>query len=301
MRSEQSQIQVSEVTARSILTETRGFTSVKEPGTGFHYSLNPYRGCTFNCSYCYAPAFVFDDVARRNWGRWVTIKANAEALLHTAGRRGKLRNKNVYMSTVTDPYQPIERKLGLTRACIETLLIYPPRLLTVQTRSPLVVRDLDLFAQLPGRIAVCMSITTDDERVRRIFEPTCAPIAQRVQAIRTVREAGIPTQASIAPLLPCDAERLAELLDPVADWVVVSTFRDDGGSGGKTRARAAQLYRQHGYGHYLHDGDTQATVTIETLRRVLGPARVRVGKDGFDQVCRELGVNDPSLEQVRLF
>jgi DNA repair photolyase len=294
-------IEISTVEARSILTETRGFTSVDIPGTGFHYSLNPYRGCAFNCSYCYAPAFVFDDNARKEWGRWIAVKANAAALLRKAGQRGKLRGKNIYMSTVTDPYQPIERKLELTRTCLQALLDYPPRLLTVQTRSPLVVRDIDLFQQMtPGRIAVCMSITTDDEAVRKLFEPSCAPIAARLKAIQTVREAGIPTQASIAPLLPCDPERLAELLDPAVDWVVVSTFRDDGGNGGKTREWAAQLYRQHGYGSYLHDGDAQAETVIATLRRILGPERVRAGKDGFDQVCRELGVDEPDIEQASL-
>ncbi len=295
-------IEVTHLDARSILTETKGFTSVAVPGTGFHYSLNPYRGCAFNCSYCYAPAFVFDDDARENWGRWVAVKDNAEQLLRAAGRKGKLRNKNVYLSTVTDPYQPIERKLELTRACLEALIDFPPRLLTVQTRSPLVVRDIDLFQQMtPGRIAVCMSITTDDEAVRKIFEPACAPIAARLNAIRTVREAGIPTQASIAPLLPCNAKHLAEMLDPAVDWVVVSTFRDDGRNGGKTRQWAAELYREHGYGDYLHEGDVHAEATIETLRRLLGPERVRVGKDGFDQVCRELGVDEPAVEQGSLF
>lgn len=292
-------IQVTHVDARSILTETRGFTSVTVPGTGFHYSLNPYRGCAFNCSYCYAPAFAFDDQARQDWGRWIAVKANAEHLLRTAGRKGKLRNKNIYLSTVTDPYQPIERKLELTRTCLQVMLEFPPRLLTVQTRSPLVVRDIDLFQQMTtGRIAVCMSITTDDEAVRKIFEPACAPLSKRLAAIRTVREAGIPTQASIAPLLPCNGERLAEILDSAVDWVVVSSFRDDGGEGRKTRQWAAQLYREHGYGNYLHEGDAHAEATIETLQRLLGPERVRVGKDGFDQVCRELGVDEPLEEQT---
>ncbi len=110
-----------------------------------------------------------------------------------------------------------------------------------------------------------------------------------------------PTQASIAPLLPCDAERLADLLDTAVDWVVVSSFRDDGGAGSKTRTWAAELYRQHGYGDYRHDGDQHAAAVIETLRRRLGSERVRVGKDGFDQVCRELGVDAPVIEQGRLF
>lgn len=124
-------LQVTPIEARSILTATRGFTSVEVPGAGFDYSLNPYRGCAFNCSYCYAPAFVFDEQARRNWGRWIAVKANAELLLRAAGSKGKLRGKNLYLSTVTDPYQPIERKLELTRACLQVLLEYPPRLLTV--------------------------------------------------------------------------------------------------------------------------------------------------------------------------
>lgn len=294
-------MEISEVTARSILTETRDLRSGDGGTDGFHYSLNPYRGCAFDCSYCYAPAFSFDETARRNWGRWITVKANAATLLRAAGRCGKLRTKNIFMSTVTDPYQPIERKLELTRACIAALLRYPPRLLTVQTRSPLVMRDIDLFEQLPGRVAVCMSITTDDEHVRRIFEPTCAPIPARLSAIRRVREQGIPTQASIAPLLPCNAERLAELLDPAVDWVVVSSFRDDGGAGNKTRDRAAQLYREHGYGSYLHDGDAQAAATAETLRRLLGPERVHTGFNGFAHVCRVLGVDEPTIEQPTLF
>jgi hypothetical protein len=91
---------------------------------------------------------------------------------------------------------------------------------------------------------------------------------------------------------------LAELLDPAVDWVVVSTFRDDGGNGGKTREWAAQLYRLHGYRHDLHETESHAARAIDTLRRVLGPGRVRVGKDGFDQVCRELGVDAPTVEQT---
>src|SRR5215212_5322035 len=70
MESSMGHIEITEIEARSILTMTRGFTSVDVPGTGFDYSLNPYRGCAFNCTYCYAPAFVFDAAARENWGRW---------------------------------------------------------------------------------------------------------------------------------------------------------------------------------------------------------------------------------------
>ncbi len=101
---------------------------------------------------------------------------------------------------------------------------------------------------------------------------------------------------SIAPLLPCNAERLVDVLALAVDWVVVSSFRANGGSGSKTRTWAVELYRQHGYADYLRDGDKHMQATVEILCRILGSERMRLGKDGFDHVCRELGVDNHALE-----
>ena len=260
--------------ARSILTPTGGFLD------SFDYSLNPYSGCAFGCSYCYAAGWVYDRDLRERWGRWLRVKANAAELLEKAGRQGKLAGRRIYMSSVTDPYQPQERRSGITHACLEVMCRYPPALLVVQTRSPLVVRDIDLLQQLGGNALVAMSITTDDEAVRRVLEPSCAPIADRLAAIHRVREAGIRTQASVAPLLPCNPERLAELLDGAVDRVVVSTFTDDGGAGSKTRASAYQLYQEHGWaGRWLAAGYEQPVVDVLKVR--LGDA-VTAGRAGFN-------------------
>src|SRR5687768_1675050 len=101
--------------ARSILTKSSGFIDA------FDYTLNPYSGCTFGCSYCYAAAFVRDYERRNSWGQWVQVKENALELLRKR-RKKPLEGTTIYLSSVTDPYQPVERELKLTRALLEELV-----------------------------------------------------------------------------------------------------------------------------------------------------------------------------------
>jgi len=105
------------------------------------------------------------------------------------------------MSSVTDPYQPAEKHIGLTRALLGEFAAYDKIRLVVQTRSPLVTRDIDLFQKI-GRVQVNMTITTDDEEVRRAFEPTCPANERRLAAIQEVNEAGVQTCITMTPLLP---------------------------------------------------------------------------------------------------
>ena len=156
----------SEVTyknAASILTAAKGFM-----GT-YDYTLNPYSGCSFGCTYCYAAFFSRTEEQRKNWGYWVQVKENALQLL-VKFRTKSLRDKTIYMSSVTDPYQPIERELNLTRGLLKELIDFHQPRLVIQTRSPLVTRDIDLFKQF-NVIQVNMTITTDSEKVRKVFEP----------------------------------------------------------------------------------------------------------------------------------
>lgn len=196
---------VSYLQARTILTEASGFISE------FDFTLNPYSGCTFGCSYCYAAFFVRDQMKQDTWGQWVQIKENALILLRK-NRRVPLNNKSIYMSSVTDPYQPIERDLELTRSILEELVSYHKPRLVIQTRSPIVVRDIDLLKRF-DTVQVNMTITTDDEQVRKIFEPTCSSIKARFAAITQIHQAGIPTCITITPLLPVtDPETFAKRL-----------------------------------------------------------------------------------------
>ncbi len=193
--------------ASSILTEGKGALK------SFDYTLNPYSGCSFACSYCYAAFFTRSEEEQNNWGYWVRVKENALQLLMKF-RKAPLINKSIYLSSATDPYQPIERELELTRSLVQELLKYHQVRLVVQTRSPLVTRDIDLLKQFAS-VQVNMSITTDSEEVRKTFEPVCSSINSRLKAIKEVHEAGIQTCISLSPLLPVEnpeqfAQRLLE-------------------------------------------------------------------------------------------
>lgn len=198
-------VEVRAVTTRTILTRTSGFLR------GYQYSLNPYAGCAFGCSYCYARCFAVTQERRDRWGTWVDAKTNAAELLARECSSGRLRDgDSIYMSSATDPYQPAEARFGITRSLLEVLLArgIQPRL-TIQTRSPLVTRDIDLLRRFE-RVRVSMTITTDSEAVRRRYEPRCAPIDARWEAIREVARAGIRVGLSASPMLPLeDAEAFA--------------------------------------------------------------------------------------------
>ena len=181
-----------------ILTKPTGFMDA------YDFTLNPYSGCSFGCTYCYAAFFSRDAKKRDTWGRWVNVKENAVELM-SRPRRRSLDNKLIYMSSVTDPYQPIERELKLTRRLLQVMVERGEKpKLVVQTRSPLVVRDCDLFQRIEengGRVQVNMTVTTDDEDIRRTFEPSCPSNMVRLRAIKEVQAADIQTCITMTPLL----------------------------------------------------------------------------------------------------
>jgi DNA repair photolyase len=173
----------------------------------YPYVINPYTGCQHNCAYCYAHFMKRFTGHKEPWGQFVDVKLNASGLLIREITRK--RKDRVWISGVCDPYQPLEAKYRLTRQCLEILAAndWP---VTVQTRSPLVLRDLDIF-QRGKDFEVGLSITTADESIRKLFEPNAPPIRERVRALDELHQAGIRTFAMIAPILP-NAESLAEIL-----------------------------------------------------------------------------------------
>lgn len=180
---------------------SRVLSVAKGMASDFDFTLNPYVGCGFACSYCFAANFVADEQRKANWGKWVDIKTDAVAQVE----RANLRGKRIFMSSATDPYQPLEMRVGLTRRIVEALIPMQPELV-VQTRSPLVTRDLDLLRQL-NNVRVNMSITTDSDDVRKRFEPSCASIERRFEALHEVSHAGIPVTVCISPMLPIENPR----------------------------------------------------------------------------------------------
>lgn len=193
--------------ARRILSPTSGFIAE----AGFTHSLSPARNCTYGCTYCYVPTMGIygglkpEDV--RRWGQFTTFKTNAAELL----RRELRPVQRIYCSPLVDPYQPAEAEQCQMPSILEALLETPPRVFTVQTRGPLILRDLNRLQALAARttVRVSFSITTNREDVRRLYEPHCPTFQDRLDTIHALRAAGIEAYATLAPLLPCDPEALA--------------------------------------------------------------------------------------------
>jgi len=195
-----------EIYARSILSKSQVFD----------YVVNPYIGCQHNCVYCYARFMRRFTRHKEPWGEFVDVKINALALLkHEIDKRPPGR---VWVSGVCDPYQPLETTYELTRRSLEILIQYGWPI-TVQTKSPLVLRDIDLLRR-NDKVEVGLSVTTADDGVRKLFEPGTPPIKERIEALEELRLANIRTYAMIAPMLP-GAERLADQLNGKVDYVLV--------------------------------------------------------------------------------
>lgn len=182
----------------------------------YPYVINPYTGCQHNCSYCYARYMKRFTGHLEPWGQFVDVKINAPDLLRL--EITKKKPGRVWISGVCDPYQPLEAKYRLTRQCLEILSQnnWP---VTVQTRSPLVIRDIDILTK--GKdFEVGFSIPTADDNIRFLFEPNAPPIKARVSALDELHQDGIRTFAMIAPMLP-GAEGLAEVLAGKVDSVIL--------------------------------------------------------------------------------
>jgi DNA repair photolyase len=259
---------------------------------GFGFSLNPYVGCAFGdtggCPFCYVRALPVAHAGEGPWGSWVIAKINLPELLErqlqALSRTGKLSSATIFMSSATDPYQGLERRLEITRRALEAFVRTTPRRVLVQTRSPLIERDLGLLRQLGDRVIASITVETDDDRVRRVLTPTSPSIARRLLAAGRLRAAGIFTQLAISPMLPNNPSRLAALADEAADRVVVDTFfAGDGSRGRRTRSLGiAEMYERLGYSEWFRPGAEEAL--LEALRQRLGENRVLFSRAGFNAV-----------------
>ena len=224
---------IREIHAKSILNKSKIFD----------YCLNPYTGCQTSCRYCYARLFMPRYSGHKEpWGEFVDVKVNSVDLLRQQLERAK--KGTVWISSVCDPYQSLEAKYRLTRGCLEELLKkqFP---VNIQTKSKLVLRDLDLFRQF-AEIDVGFTIATNDERVAKLFEPQASSVRERIKALETIHDAGIRTFAFIGPLLPGNPERLVSNLSEKVDYVYIDRMN--------YTSAIRKFYRYHGLEDALKDG-----------------------------------------------
>jgi DNA repair photolyase len=175
------------------------------PDLGFGAGVNPYRGCEHGCIYCYArPTHEYLGFsAGLDFESKIMVKLDAPELLRRELSSPKWQSQVIFMSGVTDCYQPVERKLKLTRSCLEVLAEFRNPVAVV-TKNFLVTRDLDLLAELARHhcVSVGISITTLDTDLRKIMEPRTSPPEARLNAIQKLAEAGIPVGVAVAPVIP---------------------------------------------------------------------------------------------------
>ncbi|MCX8116888.1 MAG: radical SAM protein [Desulfobacterota bacterium] len=226
-------MKIKEVLVKTVLTRTAI--------SGFDYCLNPYVGCGHGCRYCYASFMKRFTGHREPWGEFVDVKVNAVFRLKEQLKRA--RRGVVALGTVTDPYQPLERRYGVTRGCLEALLErgFPVHVLT---RSPLCLRDVDLFKGFE-HIEVGLSITTDDDQMRKIFEPRSPPISERLRALEVLRQNGVKTYAFIGPILPLKPEAVVKMLVGRVEEVWIDRMN--------YMQKVKRLYERNGLDTYLTD------------------------------------------------
>jgi len=189
--------------SRSVLSKN------ESPDIPFAYSLNPYKGCEHGCPYCYArPSHEYWGLsAGIDFETTIFVKEDAPELLsqrfQTAGREGGWEPQTVSMSGNTDPYQPVERELEITRSCLEVFLRHRNPV-SIVSKSGLVRRDVDLLSGLAERdlVKVLVSVTTLDDGLAGKLEPRAARPSLRLKTIEDLAEAGIPVGVLIAPLIP---------------------------------------------------------------------------------------------------
>jgi len=201
----------------------------KLPGANF--VINPYTGCVHGCVYCYARFMKRFTNHPEPWGTFLDVKAGAARILEKqlASRRKPLREE-VFFCSVTDPYQPPERKYRQTREILEVLLKHEVPV-SILTKSDLVVRDKDLLRQFRSA-TVGLSFSTVNDRIARILEPRASPPSRRIKALKELRDAGIDTWAFLSPFLPAvsDLDEMVTALDGSVESFGVEAINTAGGN-----------------------------------------------------------------------
>jgi DNA repair photolyase len=268
-------IQVQHKKSKQLLNPASGYLN------GYSYTLNPYIGCSFACSYCYVRKLPVALFRREEWGTWVDVKQEAAEQLKKDLLKAKKKGPvTIFMSSSTDPYQPLEYKEKVTRTMLEVLVDEQPDFLFIQTRGPLVTRDIDLFLKLKDRVRISMTVETDKESIRKAFSPAAPPIQARFAALKNIVDAGIPAQATIAPLLP-STELFPKTLSRIVNRICIDDFFMGDGSKGR---RTEQLGIKAIYDH-LNLTEWYSSTTylhiVEALKKEFLEEQIFISQEGF--------------------
>lgn len=279
-------MKLAQVQVRSILTRTSGFLT-----TVCSHSLQPYCGCALGKSLCGAGCYVRHNAyltKGRSWGDFVEIRTNAaEAYIaqfdrERAWAQSKAGRFGIFLSSSTEPFQPIERKARVTQSLLEAMVDRPPDFLILQSHSHHVADYLDLYPQLSARTELRFHISIESDRDNLPgLPPSASSVQKRMGAARRLRDAGLRVIATVAPLLPIDQpEVFFRNLREVADAVVIDHFIGGDGSADGSRTHRTELPRAMA-------GVAPESVTLDyrdhivRIARNYFPGAVGVHIDGF--------------------
>jgi DNA repair photolyase len=250
-------------------------------GMMFGWSLNPYMGCAHQCTFCYVRAFErrADRPSDDRYGTSIRVKTNIVEVLRRELARKSWKGELVAIGAATDPYQPAEGRYRLTRGCLEALA-EAANPFSIITRSPLILRDLDVLVEAASRakVSVTFSIPTLDERIWRTTEPNAPPPRQRLRALRTLREAGIQAGVGMAPILP----GLSDKPELMAD--VVKAARD----AGATSIWTNLLYLRPGTREHFLEGLARDWPELVPQYEALYRGRAYLGKTELEPLRAEV-------------
>lgn len=218
---------------------------IKSGLPGSDFVINPYNGCLFGCMYCYAAQIARWKHPNEKWGSYLDVKINAAELLRQELEKlqKRLHTKNfgsVFLSSVTDPYVGLEAKYQITRKCLEVLADFGYEGSTaIQTKSPLVTRDIDILKKLK-KVAVGFTVTTLDDKVSRFLEVKAPAVSERIKALKRLHEEEITTYAFVGPILPyftAKKDKLNQLLDKLQEVGVKEVWFEHINLAGPIKAR----------------------------------------------------------------
>jgi DNA repair photolyase len=223
----------------------------------------------------------------RKWGQFTTFKINAGELTARAMKRDQV----IYCSPLVDPYQPAEREQQLMPSLLSAVTCHPPKVFVVQTRSPLILRDISLLQEAAKRtiFRISMSITTDSEDVRRRYEGHCESIEERLESMRLLRGAGLEVYATLAPLLPCNPRQLTtRALDASCRHLIGDPLHVRGTKqhGASTREPAFAIARRHGEENWFKPEFQAGIVKEITAVAAERGYRFATGPTGFSSLAR---------------
>ncbi len=256
---------------------------------GFTHSLTPARNCTFGCTYCYVPTLrVFAGLKPADWQHWGQFTTFKPDVARQVARELKPWQR-IYCSPLVDPYQPAEEAERAMPGALQAVARQPPAVFVIQTRGPLILRDLDLLRRIP-RLRVSFSVTTDRDDIRKLYEPHCASIEERWRTIATLRHEGIDVFATLAPILPCNPETLmTKALAATGNAVIADPLhtRATKSKGATTREAALHISAKHDSLAW-HDAAFQSTI-VERMANVARAAGrlFGTGPEAFGWLARD--------------